>query len=58
MTRFDGDAHISPYPATSKPRRFRVWIEAPNFTGEVYVTVAKAKQIRDSLNHYLPKAQK
>lgn len=48
--RYDGSAHISPYQGGKK---FRVWIEAPNVTAEVYISRAKAREILNGLSHDL-----
>jgi hypothetical protein len=49
MATYNGDAHVSPQGKT----KVRVWIEAPNVTAEVYITLAKARRLRESLDWIL-----
>lgn len=48
MKAYDGDASISDHG-----KKFLVRVEANNFRGDVYITRARAAEIRDQLNHDL-----
>jgi len=47
-SHWDGDVHIS-----QTGKKFRVWIEAPNVSAEVYITRARARELQETLNWIL-----